>query len=268
MVATSSLTDCQRFADAVLAAGGRVPKPLTNILAAADLLARSAAPSDPAGRIVEAPVAGTLTEKRLDAMLAEYATTQLASSTRGELRQRSERMFTEAFHRALADGADQLLTSLRPVFDEHAEAIAQARNLIPADQPAEQFLRSGAKPAAVTAWQQLDGHLAAINASGAVAASFGPRTGNFPLIEEYALGDGFRLEDRAIFCANGPQPGGRLGDLPRHRHPPGIPLVPGVASTEHRRRSRGTLPGVGRSGLGRNTSEPGRPVPETRRQRG
>jgi hypothetical protein len=35
MVATSSLTDCQRFADAVLAAGGRVPKPLTNILAAA-----------------------------------------------------------------------------------------------------------------------------------------------------------------------------------------------------------------------------------------
>jgi hypothetical protein len=268
MVATSSLTDCQRFADAVLAAGGRVPKPLTNILAAADLLARSAAPSDPAGRIVEAPVAGTLTEKRLDAMLAEYATTQLASSTRGELRQRSERMFTEAFHRALADGADQLLTSLRPVFDEHAEAIAQARNLIPADQPAEQFLRSGAKPAAVTAWQQLDGHLAAINAVGAVAASFGPRTGNFPLIEEYALGHGFRLEDRAIFCANGPNleaDSATFRGTGTHRASPWFRVSLRLNTVA---RSRGTLPGVGRSGLGRNTSKPGRPVPETRRQRG
>ena len=53
-------------------------------------------------------------------------------------------------------------------------------------------------------WQQLDGHLAAISEIGAIAAQFGPRTGNFPQITEYALGDGFRLEDRAIMCTDGP----------------------------------------------------------------
>ena len=50
----------------------------------------------------------------------------------------------------------------------------------------------------------LDGHLAGLDRIGAIGAAFGPRTGNFPLIDEYTLGDGFRLEDRALFCTNGP----------------------------------------------------------------
>jgi hypothetical protein len=61
-----------------------------------------------------------------------------------------------------------------------------------------------AKPAAVTAWQGLDTHLATIDTIGRIAAQFGPRTGNFPQIEEYALGDGFRLDARAIWCTDGP----------------------------------------------------------------
>jgi hypothetical protein len=204
MPATTALADCQRLVTAVSEAGGAVPDALGNILAAAALLKAHSAPPDPAGAIVDAAVHGQLTEKSLDAMLLDYATAVAANTHRGELRQRSETLFTEQFHRSLRDGCcDAILDSLRPSYDTAAEAIAAARNVIPADQPAEEFLRS-AKPVAVGVWQKLDGHIAALDAVGRVAASFGPRTGNFPLIAEYALGDGFRLDDRALWCCNGP----------------------------------------------------------------
>lgn len=152
-----------------------------------------------------APVAGTPTEERLADLLTEEAQRQLVASFRGELRQRAERMFTHAFHAALADGAaDEILTSLRASFDTAAEAVATARDLIPTEAPAEQFL-ADAKPAAIAAWQQLDGHIATLEQIGRrIAATFGPRNGHFPLIEEYALGDGFRLHDAAICCTDGP----------------------------------------------------------------
>src|SRR5258708_30747727 len=61
-----------------------------------------------------------------------------------------------------------------------------------------------AAPAAVDAWQKLDSQLATIDAIGRIAAQFGCRTARFPLIEEYTLGDGFRLHDAAIWCCDGP----------------------------------------------------------------
>ena len=116
---------------------------------------------------------------------------------------RTTLFFVAAFHTALKDGAaDEILDSLRSSFNKAAQAFTQARTLIPADQPAEAFLHN-AKPEAVTAWQALDGHLAGLDRIGAIGAAFGPRTGNFPLIDEYTLGDGFRLEDRALCCTNG-----------------------------------------------------------------
>ena len=99
---------------------------------------------------------------------------------------RTTLFFVAAFHTALKDGAaDEILDSLRSSFDTAAEAISKARELIPADTPAEQFLRT-TKPAAVTAWQGLDTHLATIDTIGRIAAQFGPRTGDFPVINEYA----------------------------------------------------------------------------------
>ena len=152
-----------------------------------------------------AAVAGQLDEKRLAELVAEAAHAQLVNTYRGELRTRSERLFVNAFHAALVkDGAaDQLLDSLRDRFQEVAEAITEARTLIPTNQPAEAFLRT-AETDAVTFWPQLDGHIATLDAIGRIPAQFGCRTGNFPQFEAFALGDGFRLEGRAIFCANGP----------------------------------------------------------------
>jgi hypothetical protein len=119
------------------------------------------------------------------------------------LRQRSEKLFVDAFHKALHDGAaDELLDSLRPVFDKAAENVAAAHDLIPPTAQAEEFLAT-ARPAALTAWQGLNKHLSVIGQVGSVAAAFGPRNGNFPLIAEYALGAGFRLDDGAIWCTHG-----------------------------------------------------------------
>ena len=53
------------------------------------------------------------------------------------------------------------------------------------------------------AWQQLPEHIAAIERIGAIARQFAPRLGNFPLITEAAHAENFKLEDSAIWCADG-----------------------------------------------------------------
>ena len=206
MPATRSLTDCERLATAVQEVGGRIPKTLAGILSGAALLnAHSGAATDPARHIVEAAAAGELTADKLDKMLAEAAQQQQQITYRAELRRNSEHHFVGVFHRALEAGAaDAILDSLRPAFERHAQAVAEARTLIPPGS-IDSFLAS-ATPEAVTAWQQLNAHVSALEKIGRIAAAFGPRTGMFPQIVEYTLGDGFRLDDRAIMCTNGNLP--------------------------------------------------------------
>ena len=119
MSLTTAVSDCQRLITAVQDARGRAPKPLSNLLAGAALLAAQGTTRDPAKAIVDAALSGQLTQKSLDALLLDYAAAVAANNHRGELRQRSERLFTEAFHRALRnDGcAEEILSSLRPTFD-------------------------------------------------------------------------------------------------------------------------------------------------------
>ena len=102
-----------------------------------------------------------------------------------------------------AGGADAIVDSLRPKFDEHAEAIAHARSLINPESSAEQVIESG-QPELVTAWQGLNGHLQVVSRIGAIASAFGPRGGRFPQIVEYANADNFRLTDSAIMYTDGP----------------------------------------------------------------
>lgn len=203
MPATTALRDCSVLVTATREAGGEAPKILTDILAGARLLDARHAVSDPARDIVKAAADGTLTEERFDELVAEAAHTQVFNAYLGELRQRSERMFVEAFHEALADGAcDELLDGLRPTWDEHAAAVGEARSMIDAESSSEAILMSG-DASLVECWRQLPGHLVALDRIVSVARQFGPRVGNFPMVEEYANSDGYRLEDSAIWCAAG-----------------------------------------------------------------
>ena len=93
---------------------------------------------------------------------------------------------------------------LAQAVDEHAAAIAAARDLIPAETDLAQWL-STARPNAVEAWQQLPGHLAAVDRVGRIAASFGARpSARFPLFVEQGYTDNRLVSDVALFCVAGP----------------------------------------------------------------
>jgi len=119
--------------------------------------------------------------------------------------------------------------------------------VIPADAPAEQFLRT-AQPAAISCWQQLDAHLGTVSSIGRIATSFGPR-GDFAVFDEYALSEGSRVSDTAIFCTSGPLEYDSaifLRGTGIHR----ASLVQGQPEAERRRRSALALPRVVRQRMG------------------
>jgi hypothetical protein len=200
MLSTSAtMRDCEQFVTAVTNAGGRVPQPLANLLAADALLNASSTPADPALAIVKAAQNCELTAYRRDALVNRARWWRCAPPTPVRI----QPMLVAAFYQELQSGAaDEVLDSLRPQFDTAASSIAVARDLIPAELSAERFL-SDAKPAALSAWQKLDSHLAVIASIGAIVAQFGCRTARFRLIEEYTLVDNFRLDDRPLFCCDG-----------------------------------------------------------------
>jgi hypothetical protein len=206
MPATSSITDCERFCDAIGAAQGDVPEPLRRLLSIAELLMAPSAVSDPIRGILDAVMDDEIDERRLNKMIADAAQQMTVANYRTDLRSRAERAVTQRFHKALRDGAaDLVLTSMRPVFTEHAQAIARTRAVISADSELEHVVAS-AQPGddTIELWQQLTGHLAAVSKIGAVASQFGARpTAQFPLITEHP-GDNHRTDDRALFCCNGP----------------------------------------------------------------
>ena len=181
------------------------PQPWPTILEGDAVLASQVAPQDPARAIVDAARSGELTVYKRDTLVNEAALAQMRATYAGDLRRRIEPLMVAAFHRALDDGAaDEILDSLRPSFDQAAEAIAKAKSLgINAESSTEHIISSG-EPELVTSWQQLDGHLATVNAIAAIASQFGCRMAKFPLISEYANSDGFRLDDRAIVATDGP----------------------------------------------------------------
>ena len=226
MPATASLRDCSALVTATEEAGGQAPDVLTNIIGGAHLFNTRPAPVDPAHVIVRAAADGTLTAERLDELLVTGASQQRFAGYAGEVRQRSERLFTEEFHRALKDGAaDELLNSMRSVWDAHAAAVAEARSEINAESRRTHFgLRLAGLVEALATIARTSGRT---EQDSRVARQFGPRIGNFPMITEFA-------NTRQI-------PARRRGDLVRRRQPrsrlrrvpPAGPAAPPAPTVQH-----------------------------------
>ena len=217
MPATTLLRDCSQLVTATQEAGGKVPKILLNILDGAHLLDTARPVSDPMHTIVAASVAGTLTADTLGELVEAAAHTQAINTYVGELRQRSERPYVQAFHKTLRNGGacDELLSSLRPIWDEHAAAIAEARALLGSSESSIEHMLASAGPGAIEAWQQLPRHVTVIERISAVARRFGPRLGDFPLVTEAAHAENHLLEDRAVWCTDG----GLVADSAAFRRP-------------------------------------------------
>jgi|KBSSwiStaDraftv2_1062776.scaffolds.fasta_scaffold167797_2 hypothetical protein len=117
---------------------------------------------------------------------------------------RLDRPAAARWHRQLEAGAaDQILDSVRGKFQAAADQISHARTLIPMQSSPEHILAT-AGDGALEAWRTLDEHIRIVDVIGTrIAAHFGPRLGNFPQVVEFPLGDGHRLEDKAICCTAG-----------------------------------------------------------------
>ena len=198
---STSLLDAKRLVDAVQSVGGAVPDVLQSLLLAHDVLSRTEAAEPPEKAILTHALDGTLTAAVLGKLLPAAAAQQQQTAYRQELAARSENHLVGQWHREMEHAADEILASLRPKFDEHAQAIAAARAVINPESAPEHILAS-AEPSVIRAWRQLDSHLRVVNTIAAIASQFGPR-GNYPQISEYNLGDQ-HPEDRAIMCSDGP----------------------------------------------------------------
>ena len=204
MPLTTSLTDCQRLADAVTSVGGVVPDVLAHLLQAYTLLSSHRATEAPEKDILEAALTGALDEKALSKLLPAAATAAMVNDYRRRLAAESEHVLLGEWHRQLAaGGADQILDSVRGKFDTAAAAIAHARSLFPMQSDPEHILDTAAD-GALEAWRALDGHIRVVDTIGTrIAAQFGPRLGGFSQVEEFANADGYKLQDRALFATDG-----------------------------------------------------------------
>jgi hypothetical protein len=201
-----NLTDAERLIAATQEAGGRAPTVLTNILSTRDLLSEQAVRPDPAHDILRAGAEGTLTAKKLTAMLEEAAHRQQVATYTGDLRARVEPLLAREFHAALKNGAaDELVDSLRATWDTAAAFIQRARAVISPESSVDHFLASAdADSDAIALWQGLNGALSVVNQVGAIASQFAPRLGPWPVFKELTAADNYLLEDRALMCTNGP----------------------------------------------------------------
>jgi hypothetical protein len=219
MPKTTSFADVKRFAASVAAAGGTLPQTFENLIRAHDVLADAtalpAATQRPESGIVDAALDGSLTPEKLTKMLPAAASAAAVNEYAKTLASSVERVLLGTWHREMeSGGADAVLDSMRPTFDRHAKEIAKARSLFNSESSAEHVLASG-EPAVMTAWSTLNGHLIAVSKVAIVAREFGPRLGDYPMIVEYAGGDGHLLDDTAIMVADG----GLLADSAHFQRP-------------------------------------------------
>jgi len=165
---------------------------------------------------VDAALHGKLDQKALDRLLPTAARAHAENLYRLELARTSEHTLVGQFHRTLEAGAaNAIILSLREPYDLHAEQIAHAKSLFTSESSPEHVLAS-AEAGTIEAWQQLGDHIQAVTRIAAVVSMFRCRpAAQFPLVREYAAGETFRLDDRALMCTTG----GLVGDSAEFQRP-------------------------------------------------
>lgn len=187
------------------------PKSLQDLADGFELLGPTISPAvtDPAHTIVDAAIAGTLTQKKLDDLLAKAAAQVQANQYRQEFRLRADINFGKRFHDTLIEGAaDAILESLRPQFDTTADQISTALDHVDLHNTPQRLLTVTATPDEQAAWGRLPELVRQIDRLAAIAAAFGPR-GNLAVIDDLTTRDSLLhnslswCDDRALMCCAG-----------------------------------------------------------------
>lgn len=209
------IADIHQLRTDVEAIGGTFPEALNNLLAVNDLLRPTSQPV-PAPRgltplaepVLDAAVAGGLTETRLEEIVFDAALARVVAETRVEITRAAQVSIVRRAGKMLAEGAaDEIVLSLRPQFDEAARTIERALELVNLNHDYETFF-DHADMDKLDALHALKPACDEIARIVNVAARFGRKSLSFPLIGTPEIGgsapveDIFGLADAALFSTD------------------------------------------------------------------
>jgi hypothetical protein len=152
---------------------GKVPQRITDLLAAHAAL--SGGPSgNPTDDLVREIATGGLAGDELTAAIAAAAAADAAVRFHADLRVRAEPSIMRAIvHELENGGADEIIDSLRPAFDEAVAVLKSARKHVEPSATAEGFLGT-ATAEGLAAWHSITPAVEVLNGIGYVVTQFGP----------------------------------------------------------------------------------------------
>lgn len=171
-----SSTDVRQLARHVTAAGGQLPANLASIAETLTALARvDTKPSaDPLAALAERAANGPVKPADLAKAVQAHGDTRAQAERDQQARREAAVKLTKRFRRELADGgADAILDSLRPAFDENATAVRVFNERIGAHATADEVLHRDDVAELAPLWRAINGHVHALDAIGAVCDLFG-----------------------------------------------------------------------------------------------
>ncbi|EIT90878.1 hypothetical protein [Mycobacteroides abscessus] len=182
-----------RLRDEVAQLGGTLPQKIANLLDCQGIIRGQGAAylGDGIDEVLNAAENGSLTADKADELLKSAAARQQLSQFRIELARNSEPAVMARVGRALVDGgADNIIDSLRPAFDEAVTVLDECLALVDLSSDYDTFVNE-ASPDQLLAFQRLRG---AAETSGRiltfVSNAFGPdKDAPFPVVAGIAGGE-------------------------------------------------------------------------------
>ncbi|OHU65871.1 hypothetical protein [Mycobacteroides chelonae] len=207
-VYAARITLVQNLRDQVAELGGVLPQKIANLLDSQAIIRGQAAQlRSGVDDVLDAAESGSLTADKAEELLKTAAARQQLSQFRIELARASEPAVMARVGRALVNGgADEIIDSLRPAFDEAVVTLDESLELVDLGTDYNTFVNE-ASPDQLLAFQRLRG---AAETSGRiltfVCSKFGPRSLEFPVIAVISGGEvGYEfsaIPDTALWTAD------------------------------------------------------------------
>ncbi|RIR12832.1 hypothetical protein [Mycobacteroides abscessus] len=204
------IAQLSRLRDQVAELGATMPQQIVNLVDSQTIIRGEGSSPSRSGidDILDAAENGTLTADKADELLKAAAARQQVIQFRAELARASEPAIMARVGRMLVHGgADEIIDSLRPTFDEAVATMDECLKLVDLSADYATFVNEASSPDQLLAFQRLRG---AAEVSGRiltfVSKTFGPRSLEFPVIADINGGEiGYEfsaIPDAALWTAD------------------------------------------------------------------